>query len=626
MEKIVAIGYGELTKTINRINYVFPDSVEFIPLNCRIHESVKKALELEREGNVDVFVSAGANARLLSKKVKTMLVEVKVTGLDILHALRKAGDISEEVGVLTYDEKIPGLDDIRDILTINFYQMIYDENTDVEVAVGRMFERNISTIVGSSLVIETVERMGGRGVLVYSPNSIRMALDSALQIALSKQLEKKRLKELDTILNFAHGGIIATDEKGIIRVFNPSAVRITNFNREMVIGKHLRKVFPGAKWNLSHRNQKPELNKLRYLGERRVSTNLVPIIVDGSYTGLVVTLEDIASIQAAEKTIRQDIYSRGFTTNVNFDDIVGNSNKMVALKDIANHYAKTDSTVLITGETGTGKEPFAKSIHSTSKRSTRPFVAINCAAFHENLLESELFGYEKGAFTGARKGGKLGLFELSDGGTVFLDEIAEMPLLLQTRLLRILEDRKVMPVGGVAFRAIDIRVVAATNKNLWDMVKENKFREDLYYRINVLNLHIPPLRERKEDIPDLVKCFLQEFYPSIPNKITNKLCKYHTEFKYDWPGNIRELRHSIERFSALYSARKNFSDVIRIISNIQKTKKPQINKNIEDALYETEGNKSKAAKKLGISRTTLWRILKENGNLSSGLALQRYLD
>jgi len=611
MEKIVVVGYGQLTQFIQSINYSPPEFVDLTLISCGLHETVQKVLKLEREDHIDVFVSAGANARLLSKSLKTTLVEVRVTGLDILHALRKAGTATDKVGILTFDEKMPGLDEILDILTIQVEQATYDQQNDIEIAISKLLNMGINTIVGSSYVVEKVELMGARGVLLYSPTSIIMALDSAVQIALSKRIEKKRVQELNAILKFAYGGIIAVDENGIISVFNHRAERITGFFRDDMIGKNIVQIFPKAKWNLSHQNRGPELNRLQHLGKTKVSTNLVPIFVGGSYAGSVLTLQDIPSIQAAEKAIRVDLSTRGFTVSVNFDDIICTNKKMIVLKEIGCYYAKSNSTVLITGETGTGKELFAKSIHSASSRSRAPFMAINCAAFPESLLESELFGYEAGAFTGARKGGKLGLFEIADGGTVFLDEIADMPLHLQTRLLRVLEDRKVIPVGGVAFRNIDIRVVVATNRNLWKMVIEDKFREDLYYRINVLNMHIPPLRERKEDIPSLVKKFLQEFSPNLPNQVVQKVCKYHKNLEYSWMGNVRELRHLIERFCVLYPAKRNLSEALRLSSTFEQVTKSRQDEKIAEVLEKVAGNKSKAAEKLGISRTTLWRRQKK---------------
>ncbi len=330
--------------------------------------------------------------------------------------------------------------------------------------------------------------------------------------------------------------------------------------------------------------------------------------------------------------MRKRLRARGHLAKYDFSDILGESEKIKDAIEKAKRFGKVDATVLIYGETGTGKEFFAHAIHNVSSRKNGPFIAVNCAAMPESLLESELFGYAEGAFTGAKKGGKRGLFEAADGGTIFLDEISEMSDKLQTRLLRVLQEYEIMRLGDNRVIRIDVRVIAATNRNLHKMVAEKLFRADLFYRINVLTLVIPSLRERREDIPVLVDHFLHLFNRKFGKNIKGverrgmELLAAH-----DWPGNIRELKNIMERLvilsdgeyipaelvaESLYTSsewrptepvRQGQPDVTpgqRRISRLEEEA-------IREALIAAKGNKKKAAALLGISRTTLWRRLKK---------------
>jgi transcriptional regulator with PAS, ATPase and Fis domain len=307
------------------------------------------------------------------------------------------------------------------------------------------------------------------------------------------------------------------------------------------------------------------------------------------------------------------------------DSIIGESNSIKNTKKEALMASKSTSTVLITGESGTGKELFARAIHNHSKRSENPFIAVNCAAIPENLLESELFGYEEGAFTGAKKGGNLGKFELAHKGTIFLDEIGDMSLHLQAKLLRVLQEKELNKIGSNSNKTIDVRVIAATNKNLEDMVSSGLFREDLYYRLNVIPISLPSLRERKEDIPLLIDFMIKEYAKKLDkdvNEIAPEVIQVLMEYK--WSGNIRELQNIIE-----YTVNMSSSNIITIdlLPNKVKQKEKSI-KIIDSEEIETldelerreiikalnkykdyKKDKEKVAKALGISRATLYRKL-----------------
>nr|WP_330367824.1 sigma 54-interacting transcriptional regulator [Clostridioides difficile] len=272
----------------------------------------------------------------------------------------------------------------------------------------------------------------------------------------------------------------------------------------------------------------------------------------GKITGYYFCIQEITYIRKLEQNLSKKLREKGQVARYTFDDIKTVSMKMERTKKLGMKIAESDYTILITGESGTGKELMAQSIHNASPRHSQPFIAINCAAMPENLLESELFGYEEGAFTGALKGGKKGLFEQANNGTIFLDEIGDMPIYLQSKLLRVLQENQVMRVGGENVIDIDVRVIAATNKNLLEMIKGDRFRADLYYRINVLPINIPPLRERKEDIEVMLKHFMKR-KRAISQGVQDIINAY------EWPGNIRELKNT-----AMYINIMSSEDVILI--------------------------------------------------------------
>ena len=267
------------------------------------------------------------------------------------------------------------------------------------------------------------------------------------------------------------------------------------------------------------------------------------------------TLQDVKSVQSSERKIRIGLHEKGLIAKYCFADILGTSPSLTSAVEIARSYASARATVLITGETGTGKELFAQSIHAASPRQAGPFVVVNCATLDKNLLESELFGYVEGAFTGALKGGKAGLFELAHTGTLFLDEIGEIPLDLQAKLLRVLQEREIRRLGSGTVVPVDVRIVAATNRDLAQEVAQGSFRADLYYRLNILSVHIPPLRQRNGDVPILADAFFRTFageqYGALQSRVAQVMGRLEG---YSWPGNIRELQNFVERVSVLMTA------------------------------------------------------------------------
>ncbi len=368
-------------------------------------------------------------------------------------------------------------------------------------------------------------------------------------------------------------------------------------------------------------------------GDTRVLVNVLPVAVKGATASSVATLQDVSHIQAMEEEIRREMYLKGYTAKFNFSDIVARDALTQRTVSLAKRFAATNASILIHGESGVGKEVFAQSIHNASDRRLRPFIAMNCAAIPESLIESELFGYVDGAFTGARKKGKPGIFELAHGGTIFLDEISEMPFHLQARLLRVLQEHEVMRLGDDKIIPIDVRVIAATNRNLEKLTKEGLFRVDLYWRLNVLNLFIPPLRARRSDILPLIDRMLSESENCTTHYTISLGCRSFLE-SYDWPGNVRELKNFCERVSAiceqdeldtgLASAllragnAENFESGVREevpetkrLGGVLSAKGAQAGilddpESLRD-FVRAQGSLQAAAKMLGLHRTTLWR-------------------
>ena len=350
-----------------------------------------------------------------------------------------------------------------------------------------------------------------------------------------------------------------------------------------------------------------------------VLSNKVPVKVGDEILGAVETLEDVTKIREYENIIRVKLAEKGHIAHFTFGDIIGDSPPFKKIIKLANKFAEVDSTILIEGESGTGKEVFAQAIHSASRRRKGPFVAVNCGAIPDSILESELFGYQAGAFTGARRQGKDGLFTQAHTGTIFLDEISETSQSFQTTLLRVIQEMEVRPLGSDKVIPIDIRIIAATNRRLRQEVDLGNFRRDLYYRLNILRLSIPPLRYRKKDIPHFVRHFIEQNSAILGKGLSISQEAMTAMKNYAWLGNIRELQNAIERLCVTCDLKIDEELVVDTLDedacdNLQGMERIDcMRKNhIFEVLKQCGDNKKLAAEKLGISRTTLWRELKAN--------------
>ena len=347
-------------------------------------------------------------------------------------------------------------------------------------------------------------------------------------------------------------------------------------------------------------------------------------IVGDDIAGAVETLEDVTKIREYENIVRVKLAEKGHVAHFTFGDIIGDSPPFAQIIKLARKFAEVDSTILIEGESGTGKEVFAQAIHSASRRCKGPFVAVNCGALPDSILDSELFGYHAGAFTGARRQGKEGLFTQAHTGTIFLDEISETSPRFQTTLLRVIQEMEVRPLGSDRVIPIDVRIIAATNRRLKQEVDLANFRSDLYYRLNILRLNIPPLRYRKSDIPPFVRHFIGYNGAKLGKGISISRKAMNALKNYLWSGNIRELQNAIERLCVTCDLKIDETLVAETVDEyacdiLQGTERIDcVRKNhIVEVLKQCGNNKKLAAEKLGISRTTLWRELKSNNQTST---------
>jgi PAS domain S-box-containing protein len=600
-----------------------------------LSEGVKIAKEAVKKG-VNIVISRGGTGNLIKKNLEIPVVNVEINGYDIIHTISHALEYSNQIGVVGFENLVNSADRMKEKMQKAFPIEIatakVKSEREIDAEVYKLFLRGIKVFIGGDDVVYAARKYGCHGMLLESgKEAIIEAIREAKHILEIQLREKEKAQMLKSIIDFAYDGIIGIDSEGKITVFNPVAEKLTGCPAHLAIGKIVDSIVENTRMLHVLKTGKAELGEFQHIGDTTIVTNRVPIIVNNEVRGAVATFQEVEKIQKIERKIRHKLYLKGHVAKARFSDIVGKSKKINEVKNKAMQFAGVNSTVLIIGETGTGKELFAQSIHNASPRADKPFVAVNCAALPENLLESELFGYVEGAFTGARKGGKPGLFELAHSGTIFLDEISEMSPKLQARFLRVLQEKEVIRIGDDRVIPIDIRIIAASNKDLYNLVEKGNFREDLFYRLCVLQLVIPPLRERKEDIIDIVKFFVNE-KSRLLGKEVNAISyeAMNRLMLYEWPGNVRELENVIERAVVLCKGQEIGVEIISEALNdmgsstdncsnvniVENAANEGVLKYMEDemikrVLEETRGNKTLAAKKLGISVTTLWRRLKQ---------------
>jgi propionate catabolism operon transcriptional regulator len=596
-----------------------------------LEEALETIRRLTRAGEpVDVLVSAGWSGAFLRERAEMPVVVVTPTGIDILQALSRAREGARRVGIVTYGAVTQELEQFKGLYGLEIEQRAYTNREDAEASIRDFVARGVEIVVGPGLVTELAEQAGLKSVFLYSRDSVHDAFRRAIEIARVARAEEARRERIDAILAQLAEGVVAVDNDERIQSINPAMQRLLGVAADRAIGARLATIAPTLSVARVLERGAEEIEVVQKIGRRLLVTNRIPLREHGVQTGAVLTCQDATAFERVDRSPRSEQRPRRFVARYAIADLLGDSVPAAECRALAERYARTDATVLVTGESGTGKEIIAQGIHAASARRGRPFVAINCAAFPETLLESELFGYEEGAFTGSRRGGRPGLFEAAHSGTIFLDEVGDVPLPLQTRLLRVLQEREVLRLGSNDPTPVDVRVIAATHRDLAACVADGTFRKDLYFRLDILPLRLPTLADRRDDVPTiathLLARALRRHGASLrAEEILARLLPHMT--RYAWPGNIRELENVAERLAVLHaevdraeavSARQLASVVPELFGvgragagseSLAERRRDTDRERVLRMIEACGGDRALAAKRLGIGRTTLWRKL-----------------
>ncbi|GAA5169557.1 propionate catabolism operon regulatory protein PrpR [Viridibacterium curvum] len=631
--RLCVLAFPRLAQLVAEAAQALDDQVELVIENRRFSDALAQAQALIERGAVDGFISAGANGALLRRQLDYPVALVQVSGFDIMAALVQAARLSKcsppRIGLITFETVSSELGELSQWLRVDLQLARYDDAGHARSLVQRMQAEGVDVFIGPSLVSEAAEALGLPCVFLYTPEAARRALDEALAAARVRAVEQARRQQLADIISQLHDGVLAFDSTQRIWLANRAMSELLALPESELLQRPVAPLLPDLDIASVLKPGAPAARRRVFtLGTQRMIGNLIPLDEGGVRTGAVLTVQAASSVERAGRDLQRHARNQAARARHSLADLVGNSHPMQSLRALAARFATLDLSVLIEGESGTGKELIAQGIHQLSPRSKEAFVAINCAAMPETLLESELFGYEEGAFTGALRGGKAGLFETAHRGTVFLDEIGDMSAALQVRLLRVLQEREVLRVGGREPIPIDVRIIAATHRKLPEQIRAGHFRQDLFYRINGLALQVPPLRSRREDLPQLITHLAQRRTGTpLPTALRQQFLTACAT--YAWPGNVRELENMVERLQAVASdlSDEASDEVLRLLlpelfarseeplpsHDLASTRARNERAHLNAVLQACGGNLQAAAKQLGISRTTLWRKLRMPG-------------
>ncbi|MCZ8872016.1 sigma 54-interacting transcriptional regulator [Escherichia albertii] len=585
---------------------------EIIVVRGILGEGVAVAANQIRQG-AEILISRGATAKAIREAFPSFIhVTIQRSAFDYISALNLAQSIGSPIAAIALPHLVEGLTATARVLNLHLRLYSIFKEEEVEPIILRAVHEGAAVVVGSSSTGIAAARLKVPHVVVQSgEESIIAAMTEAQRIYEMIRMSRSKSSLLHAAVNAADNAIVALDRLGRVVEFNFMAEHIMGINVSDALSKPCSTLWPTFDFDMAIRSELPLLpfssdETENVIGQAR------PVKLDEEVVGVVVNFQR-QNCQSVLTSNNKKHTGTGHIARANFRDIHGSSSTIQRTIALAKQYAKTDGTVFIVGETGTGKELFAQSIHNSSTRATKAFVAVNCSALPGTLLESELFGYVPGAFTGASNKGKPGLFEQADGGTIFLDEITEIEPHIQTKLLRVLQEKQVMRLGSDTVTPFDVRVIAASNEDIPRQLELGKFRSDLYYRLNVLMLHLPPLRERQEDIPLLCRYFLRRYLPRITpipgftSGAMRELCEW------SWQGNIREMQNIMTRVATTVRGKLIDRETIKYLlegsvppendCDFSQEKEEIIRK----ALVEAGGKKGKAAASIGMSRTTFWR-------------------
>ncbi|MDR2573242.1 MAG: sigma 54-interacting transcriptional regulator [Desulfovibrio sp.] len=583
------------------------------------------------EAGADVIICHGGTGNGIVRALGGNVVIIDRTDMDVIKTIREAARVSREIIFAAHRNEHHDIALMEELLDVRIHHVSYEDSRLLFATLTQLYARGVRVLVGGGVTKQGMDDLGGKGfVIAANPHNIKEALDRACALAGQMQRERAQHENLLAIFRRLEEGVVCVRSDGLPVFVNSKAAKLLDIKapytdetaRRMFATLHL---FETLRDKEERKDALVEIN-----GEQLVVTTL-PVTARPGLSAAVALFRDVPSLQKINRKIGEELYSKGFVTRYALADIKGVSPAVSDLKNKILRFAKVDASVLVYGETGTGKELVAHTLHANSKRAEKAFVAVNFAALPANLLESELFGYEDGAFTGARRGGKAGLFELAHKGTLFLDEVGEISHEMQLRLLRVIEAKEVMRIGGNRYLPVDVRVVGASHKFLPDLAAENRFRFDLYHRLATLKLHVPPLRDRLEDIPALLQNLLNR-YGRTERVLNGEI--YREIMRHKWPGNIRELLSAMESYLVLLNTDVPDPELFAAIMRENSVTRPapgaasavfspgaSLQENlhlarsriIEAAIRHHNGDKKAASDALGISYSTLWRNQKMFG-------------
>ncbi|WP_432663127.1 sigma 54-interacting transcriptional regulator [Wukongibacter baidiensis] len=604
----------------NSITELFLDDVEEgnIIIDMLDPDNMESQGKILENKGAKIVVARSGGYKHISGTVNIPIVRLKITTIDVLQAIKRARKHMKEIVLVIWDEVYFNYDEWKDIINAEIILEKFKEKDEIKERVEKYRDKKDDVIiVGSGIACAFARAYGMDNVFINaSKESIYETIKYAKELVDNLEDEKFKTEVLKTILDGVHDAVIAVDNEQRVILYNERAQELLGKDAEDVMHRELLKVLPSLDFMIDIlENRVDKHGEIKYLESLTITTNTSILKVDGNTHGVLCSFQDITKLQKLEKKIRYELNKKGLYAKYKFEDLVANDPIMKGTIEKAKKVGASECTVIIYGESGTGKEMIAQGMHNISQRKDSPFVAINCAAISENLLESELFGYEEGAFTGARKGGKPGLFELAHGGTILLDEINSISLNLQAKLLRVLEEKEIMRIGSDYVIPLDVRVIAAANEELKRKVDDGSFRRDLFYRLSILQVNIPPLRKRKKDVMPLFTYYLKQLAGNDVDALIDKDIEEKL-INYNWPGNVRELRNVAQGYLLLNEINLDEGEIIRHSNLEEKNLKgtldlKEINRFIEDKIIDMllrQGlTKTEIANMLGISRTALWK-------------------
>lgn len=610
------------TITQRIINVLIERKLEIPVYEFRYSDVLNKANEMIQSGT-RIIISRGGTAALLRNNIPIPVIEIAHDFHGVYRILQEAKNTSQKIAAIGFPQFCRALRHYQSMTNDEFKICQVYNHHDIENVIKNLSENDYHMVIGGLTVAEMAKKYNLNVIEGDADNnSIEQAINEAHGLLKYINRENLKLVMSHAALNQSREGIMCVDQLG--EIIHINAIGMTLFQCQVgdkLFKKEVFKDIYASMINESNvKEQAIEINgTLVSLSVRHFSNR------HNSYA-VITGLSQESTLW--QQTTSKKSHLRGYATSYSFDNIIAQSPIMHQVIQKARLCAQHELPVHILGDTGTGKELFAQSIHHVSARSHGPFVALNCAAIPESLLESELFGYAEGAFTNARKGGKPGVFEMATNGTVFIDEISEAPMSVQVKLLRVLQEKQFSRLGGDTLLSADFRLITASNKDLGQLVASGEFRQDLYYRINILELQLPSLRERPEDIMVLIHHLLQQQNKHLTFTADAVNCLQN----YDWPGNIRELQAVIYRLIVLLDGNTVNKEVLQQISHLSPAchqsvslvsdhmlvadesdlLKKQEKQLIASVIEKTDGDRTRASAILGISPTTLWRKLKQH--------------